>query len=376
MDNFDGDFIQRHAKAVAGYCPVHVICVIKDASITDKEPAIEKNVTSNLTEQVIYYNSAKTGIPILDKYLSQRKYNRLYQKAIKEYIAANGKPQVVHVHVAIKAGSLALWMLHQWNIPFIVTEHWTGYLPDADIRLNSFSLIYRRWLKKVLIKASVITVVSEYLGKAIRKQFPVTNYRVIPNVVDTGIFFPADKQPAATTRFIHVSNMTWQKNVDAILQALSILKKNNARFEMSVYGPVRPKYQQMINELGLGGCVFLKGEVAQAELAKAIQQSDALVLYSRFETFGCVLIEANASGIPVFVSDIEVFHELIEEGSNGIFVTENAPDALAQKLKAFITQKNTFVKNTIAETAATKYNFKRVGQQFIDLYNELSPGKV
>lgn len=375
MDNFDGDFIQRHAKAVAGYCSVHVICVIKDVSISGKEPVIKKNVTGNLTEEVIYYNSAKTGLSILDRYLSQQRYNRLYQKSIKEYIAANGRPQLVHVHVAMKAGPLALWIKRQWNIPFIVSEHWTGYLPDADIKLNDFSPIYLRWLKKALINASAITVVSEYLGKAISKQFPVINYRVIPNVVDTDIFFPADKQPAATTRFIHVSNMTWQKNVEAILQALNILKKGGAQFEMYVFGTVRPKYQQMINELGLEGCVFLKGEVPQPELAKAMQQSDALVLYSRFETFGCVLIEANACGVPVIVSDIEVFHELIEEGRNGIFVKENDPDALAEKLKGFIVQKNTFDKNTITEATATKYNFRRVGQHFIDLYNELSPGK-
>lgn len=375
MDNFDGDFIQRHARAVANYCSVYVICVIKDVSISGKEPVIEKNVTGNLTEEVIYYNSAKTGISILDKYFSQRKYNRLYQNVIKEYVAANGRPQLVHVHVGMKAGPLALWMQRQWNIRFIVSEHWTGYLPNADIRLHSFSFIYRRWLKKVLINASAITVVSEYLGNAIKKQFPVTNYRVIPNVVNTGIFLPVGKEPVATTRFIHVSNMTWQKNVEAIFQALSILKKNNVDFEMNVFGTVRPKYQQMINELGLEGCVFLKGEVPQPELAKAMQQSDALVLYSRFETFGCVLIEANACGVPVIVSDIEVFHELIEEGRNGIFVKENAASALAEKLSAFIAQKNTFDKNTIAEAASAKYNFKRVGQQFIDLYDELSPGK-
>lgn len=376
MDNFDGDFIQRHAKAVAGYCSVYVICVIKDLSISGKEPVIIKNITGNLTEEVIYYNSAKTGIYILDKYFSQRKYNRLYKKTIKEYVAAKGEPQLVHVHVAMKAGPLALWMKRQWNIPFIVSEHWTGYLPDADIKLNDFSLIYRRWLKKLFIKAAAITVVSEYLGKAIRKQFPAAKYRVIPNVVDTGIFFPIGKEPVATTRFVHVSNMTWQKNVEAILQAFNILKNEGVYFEMNVYGTVRPKYQQMINELGLESCVFLKGEVPQPELAKAMQQSDALVLYSRFETFGCVLIEANACGVPVIVNDIEVFHELIEEGRNGIFVKENDPVALAEKLSAFIAQKNTFDKNTIAEAASTKYNFKRVGQQFIDLYNELTPGKA
>jgi glycosyltransferase involved in cell wall biosynthesis len=375
MDNFDGDFIQRHAKAVANYCHVHVICVVKDISIAGKEPVIEEKRTGNLTELVIYYNSVRTGIEKLDKYLSQKKYHRLYREAIKKYIAENGKPQLVHVHVAMKAGLLALWMQRQWNIPFIVSEHWTGYLPEADIKVKDLPFAYRKWLQRILTKASAITVVSEYLGNAIRRQFKVANYTVIPNVVDTDIFFPADKQPAETTRFIHVSNMTWQKNVEDILRSLVILKNKAEGFEMNIYGALKTTHRKMINDLELAEHVFLKGEVPQHELAKAIQQADALVLYSRFETFGCVLIEANACGVPAIVSDIEVFHELIKDGNNGIFVKGNNPVTLAEALSTFMSKKNTFNKNDIAQTAAAKYNFKKVAQQFIDLYDKIIPGK-
>lgn len=375
MDNFDGDFIQRHARAVANYCHVHVICVIKDISIAGKETVIEEKRTGNLTEQIIYYNSVRSGIDKLDKYLSQQKYNRLYQDAIKKYIAENGKPQLVHVHVAMKAGLAALWMQRQWNIPFIVSEHWTGYLPEADITVKDLPIAYRKWLQRILTKASAITVVSEYLGNAIRRQFDISNYTVVPNVVDTDIFFPVDKQPSETTRFIHVSNMAWQKNVEDIFRSLVILKNKAVSFEMNIYGAVKTTHRKMIDDLGLASYVFLKGELPQHELAKAIQQADALVLYSRFETFGCVLIEANACGVPVIISDIEVFHELIEEGNNGIFVKGNDPVALAEALSAFTSKKNTFNKDNIAQTAAAKYNFKKVAQQFIDLYDKIISGK-
>ena len=141
---------------------------------------------------------------------------------------------------------------------------------------------------------------------------------------------------------------------------------------MNLYGPINPSLPALIIELGLQNQVFLKGEVSQEILSKAIQQSDALILYSRFETFGCVLIEANACGVPVIVSNLKVFHEIIEDGVNGFFVEGENGVALAEKLKEFILQKNTFDKTAIAASAAEKYNFKRVGLQFLNLYKKIN----
>lgn len=97
-----------------------------------------------------------------------------------------------------------------------------------------------------------------------------------------------------------------------------------------------------------------------------------MILYSRFETFGCVLIEANACGIPVIVSNLQVFHEIVDEGVNGVFVEGENPAALAEKLKQFILQMNTFDKTAIARFTAEKYNYKRVGQQFLDFYKKIN----
>jgi glycosyltransferase involved in cell wall biosynthesis len=371
LDKFDGDFIQRHAKAVAIYCKVHIIYVKKDDSLPANTTSTEDHGSGNLTEQVIYYNSPKTGIKLLDRFLSQQHYKKHFRNAVQQYIHASDKPELVHVHVAMKAGVIARWMKQKWNIPYIVTEHWTAYLKDADKRIDQYPFLYKKILKRVLEEASSLTVVSDHLGRSVQEHFPEIEYSVIPNVVDTDIFYPVDRQSGETLRFIHISNMNYQKNTEAILLALQLLKETTA-FEMYLYGPVNSQLQELITKYGLGSTVFAMGEVPQTELAKAIQQSDALVLYSRFETFGCVLIEANACAVPVIVSELDVFHEIIKEGANGIFVEKDSPQALAEKLKYFISQKNNFDKPAIAATAADKYNFKNVGKQFSDLYNKIA----
>jgi glycosyltransferase involved in cell wall biosynthesis len=371
LDKFDGDFIQRHAKAVAIYCKVHVIYVKKDESLPANKTSTENYGSGNLTEQVIYYNSPKTGIKLMDKFLSQQHYKKHFHNAVQEYIHTSGKPQLVHAHVAMKAGVIARWMKHKWHIPYIVTEHWTAYLKDADKRIDDYPFPFKKILKHVMEAASALTVVSEHLGRSVQEHFPEIGYSVIPNVVDTDIFYPVNRQPAETISFIHISNMNYQKNTEAILLALQLLKETT-EFEMNLYGPVNMHLLELISEYELGSMVFVMGEVPQTEIAKALQQSDALVLYSRFETFGCVLIEANACAVPVIVSDLEVFHEIIQEGVNGIFVEKNDPAALAEKLKYFIAQKNNFAKVAIAATAADKYNFKKVGNRFIELYNKVT----
>lgn len=369
LDKFDGDFIQRHARAVSLHCDVYVIFVKKDVQLKINTSTTELVISPNLTEKYIYYNPPITGLSLFDKYLSYRNYNKLMRNAISEYVKTNGRPGLVHVHVAMKAGINALWAKKKWNIPFIVTEHWTAYLDNADQKLSHYSSLFKNGLKKVLNKASAITVVSNFLGKSIQSCFPGIDYSVIPNVVNTDLFYPVQKQDTCKILFIHISSMNNQKNTEAIIVAMSLVKEDHP-VELYLYGPVNPSLEALITDLGLQQIVFAKGEVPQEVLSKAIQQSDALILYSRFETFGCVLIEANACGVPVIVSNLEVFHELIEEGVNGLYAEGENPAALAEKLRQFIAQKEQFNKMEIAATAAEKYNYKKVGQQFIELYKK------
>lgn len=108
---FDGDFIQRHAQAVSSLHHVYVIFIKKDEDgIITKEVKEETQTHNNLTETIVYYRPLKTGISFFDKVISNRKFKKLYKEVIGKYISVNGKPALVHVHVALKAGMLAVWL--------------------------------------------------------------------------------------------------------------------------------------------------------------------------------------------------------------------------------------------------------------------------
>jgi glycosyltransferase involved in cell wall biosynthesis len=369
---YDGDFIQRHAAATALFNEIEVIHVVKDADGSITKDVQETVITnSGLTERIIYYKPMKTSVSIIDRFLSSLKFKKIYRAAVKKYMQENGKPAFVHVHIAMKAGLVALWLKRKYKVPYILSEQWGGYLDGAKPNINEYNSVYRYYWKQIFKEAMASTYVSKVLEEQGKKLFNVEHTHVIPNVVNTDIFYPGQKVNNEITRFIHISTMTWQKNPEAILAALHELKRTTP-FEMCLYGPANDQVKELIKKFELGSCVFIRGEVPQTELAQAIRQSDALILYSRFETFGCVLIEANACGVPVIVSDIKVFHELVTEGVNGIFVEPENALSLAEKLKAFSQQKSNFNNTAIANAASEKYNFKKIGKQFTDLYNKVS----
>lgn len=371
LNKFAGDFIKRHIIAISELHSQYIIYVVKDefAKIT-KDVFIEMNVTDRYTEKIIYYHSIKTGIKLIDKLLSQIKFNQLYFTALNEYVKTNGIPALIHVHVILKAGLIALWAKRKWNIPFIISEHWSVFLEEANYKAKDLPVFYQWAIKRILKNAIALTTVSDRLGKAIMKKYNAPRYTVIPNVVDHYIFFPGHKNHNESLQIIHASNMVYEKNIESILKAFVILKKNKFAAVLHLFGPAPGSIKLLSKELGLDDTVFFRDEVDQDVLAYEMQQSDALLLYSRFETFGCVLIEANAVGIPVIVSELPVFHELIAENLNGMFVEADNSEALANKLIEFGKLRESFDKNQIV-VSTHKFSFSNVAIQFDKLYGKL-----
>ena len=112
-DAFNGDFIQRHARAAAINDDIHVLFITKS-------PVHETNenfqYATGLTEQIIYFKEYQS---YLGKFQNQISYVTHYRNAIKNYIQKNGLPHCVHVHIPWKAGLVALWMKKVYKKDFI-----------------------------------------------------------------------------------------------------------------------------------------------------------------------------------------------------------------------------------------------------------------
>ena len=132
LEPLSGDFIQRHAAAVAGQLPVQVLSFVFDtqARIT-QNVWVEKKSSHNLTETIVYVHLPATGPRLWQKWKEWTTMCRLMHEQAAILEQSLGKPLLIHAHVAVYAGLLAHQLAKQWRLPFYISEHWTEYLPEA-----------------------------------------------------------------------------------------------------------------------------------------------------------------------------------------------------------------------------------------------------
>ena len=365
MDKLSGDFIQRHMDAISEFTQVTVVFPVKDGSVSKVEEIIVDK--GNLKEIYIYYPSF-TNVKWLDRIFSFLRYNYLCYtktKAIKE-----GRPvSLIHLYVLQKNLMMGLIAKISLGIPYVISEQSTYYV---DGRLEKANWFYNRMVALVFSKAKSFHAVSNYLKKAIDTKLKVSKQSVvIPNVVDIGLFGYQERQPNQQLTFVHVSNMVHQKNVEGMINALAIVRKRNPNFILNLVGPMPDKIREMIAVLQLQDHVVIWNQRNYEEVAEIIQQSDIFVFFTRYETFGCVIIEANAAGLPVVVTDLEVTRELITENKTGLFVEDDNVVGLSEKLVFMMDNFSTFNRREIADGTASRFNYSAVGRQFFDWYQSL-----
>ncbi len=130
------------------------------------------------------------------------------------------------------------------------------------------------------------------------------------------------------------------KGLDHILRGLGRLREKDpsARFRLLVIGRGDQKaYGRLARELGLGDAVLFAGAVAREKLPEFYLAGDLYAMLSRFDTFGMVVLEAMAAGLPVLISGSVGARDVVREGENG-FVVENPADTdvIAERIETML----------------------------------------
>lgn len=137
------------------------------------------------------------------------------------------------------------------------------------------------------------------------------------------------------------------KNFSMLLRAFSIVTKEiKCRLVVLGEGKERKKLGYLAKELGLENCVSFPGY--QKNPFKYMKRSSVFVLPSLYESFGNVIIEAFACGVPVVSTDTAGSSEIIVDGETGVLVPVNDEVALANAVKEFLInnkKRERFIKN-------------------------------
>ena len=370
INPYEGDFVQRHASAVAVYSHVTVVYLSQTGeTLNIHDSQFIEQEKDSVVEKIAFFKFKKTGVKWLDKIRYNIIYYKTYKKIITAYIKTNGRPDLVHVHVPMKAGMVAIWMKRHWRIPYIVSEHSSLYNRFSPGNFHQRNFIYRYNVKRVFNKADAVTNVSAAVGNELKTLFDLPELKVIHNTVNTSLF-NYQKRTAHKFRFIHVSTLTHQKNVEGILNAVKSLSNLRQDFELVIAGPIGPDLIQVIDMLNLASLVAYTGEITYPEVASQMQRASALVMFSRHENFPCVIIEALCCGLPCIATKVGGVPEAVDN-NNGIIVESENEAQLVEAMNKMMNEYSGFDKLKIAEDAQRKFSYSAVGNQFYELYKEV-----
>lgn len=158
--------------------------------------------------------------------------------------------------------------------------------------------------------------------------------RVIPNPVDLA---PAPSARRGGTRLVAVGRLVHQKGFDLLLESFAQIAPEHPAWTLTIWGEgeQRPALQVLRAELGLAGRVQLPGLTARP--GQWVEDADVFVLSSRYESFGNVITEAMAAGLPVVAFDCPWGPgDIVRDGEDGLLVPPEDVDALAAAMRRLL----------------------------------------
>jgi glycosyltransferase involved in cell wall biosynthesis len=365
-----GDFIQRHALAVSKFRKITVIYM--DQSGWNENCLLNKTdiqTIGNLTEIRSYLPFRRTGISLVDRIAYNMKYQFKFKRLLNKIFEHDGYPELIHVHVPMKAGKLALWAKRKWGIPFILSEQASTYLETAPDYFEKRSRYYRNTVRSIFKEANAVTNVSKTVALLLENMMRMNAIQVIHNTVDTNIFTPIPESHQKF-RFIHVSTMNEQKNIEGLLNTFKKLSTRRNDWELRLIGPVSNQLQNRLEKFKKNFELSYSGEIPYPQVALEMQQASVFVLFSNHENFPCVIVEALACGLPVITSDAGGAGECIDI-KNGKVVPVGNEEKLMLALSEVIDTYQQYNHKQIANDAKNTFSYPVIGQQFSSLYDKI-----
>lgn len=221
------------------------------------------------------------------------------------------------------------------------------------------------------------TISDDLLEKAYKLGLDknVSHEKITP-AIDTA-FFKGTKTTGQSNELtlLTIARLNWKKGLDEALVAMKKLKKKNIRFKYFIVGSGTKteieRISYLIFQFGLTDHVELLGKRSKEEIKDLLQQIDIYVQYSISEGFCNAVLEAQAMGKLVIVSNAEGLSENVAHLESGWVIERNSPQLLANTIQDVWnmedSEKETFRQRAI-ERVLKRFTIEQQQQQFVAFY--------
>lgn len=324
-----GIFVREHVEAARAHCDVTVVHLQRGAS---RRIEVERD---DEAWRVRYPRRPATAWHLAAAWRGLR---------------LGGEYDLVHAHFFL-AGLPAVLFQRR---PVVVSEHWSVFLPEDPARLGFGGRLAAR---VAFERARLVLPVSAALQRGIEASGVRGRFHVVPNVVDTELFRPAE---GPREGLLAVGLFYEAKGFDVLLDALERLPEE--RLTLVGDGPLRPALEARAQRLE--GRVTFTGRLPKARVAELMQRARLVVVPSRFETSAVVALEAIACATPVVGSAVGALPELLAD-AGGTLVPPEDPDALAQAIAGPEPPVD-------ADRIRERHSRERIGAELAEIYRSVA----
>lgn len=368
-----GIFVKRHILSTMP-ATIPVVIHVMASQSSDQWYELEKTVDDGIQTYRCYYKKRITGISALDKLVKLFLYFWLVMKLYRLAKKEQGKPHVIHAHILLRTAVVARVLQFFDQVPYVLLEHASVFI-RADAK--AFNVLTLGLAKYVVKRAASVITVSECLANGMRKYGLQNNsYEVVYNCVNTEIFNEKGTLPNRTLKeLLYVAEFdNTSKNITGLLEAVALLYQKRKDFKLNVvgYGKDEALLIALSKKLGIyNTAVFFIGKLAAKEVAAHIKRSDALLMFSNFETLSCVITESLCCGTPVISTAVGGIVEIVKP-ENGLLVPKADQQAMQIAIETLIEDKVTFDKHLISQHAYELFSNQAVGGKLVAVYKRVS----
>jgi L-malate glycosyltransferase len=303
-----------------------------------------------------------------------------YDLALASKIAEVAKREqldVLHAHYAVPHAVCAVLarQMVDGKLRIVTTLHGT------DITVLGYDPSLSDMIKFGIEQSDVVTAVSNALVQQTYDLLDVQKpIQTVYNFVDERVYrkknvdhlkkeYGIDENEKV---IIHVSNFRKVKRVPDVVRAFSLVRKHlPAKLLLVGDGPEMTVVSRLVKELGLSDDVRFLGK--QDKLDELYSISDVKLLLSEKESFGLVLLEAMACGVPCIGTTIGGIPEVIEDGKTGFLCELGNVEEAANKTLRILTDEHlhAYMANQAIQTVYQKFYSGQIVQQYEDIYFSL-----
>ncbi|MDX1810527.1 MAG: glycosyltransferase, partial [Gammaproteobacteria bacterium] len=290
---------------------------------------------------------------------------------------------LVHIQTPFVAHYAGVKISNILDVPRVETyhtffeEYLYHYVPFLPKKL--MQTLARKFSRSQCNDVDAIVVPSNPMLEALRNYGITTNAEIIPTGINLDKFSHGDgyafrkKHGISRTRptLVHVGRVAFEKNIDFIIDALTLVKKqiDNVLLIIAGEGPAEKHLHKQVKAQGLDENVMFIGYLDRdTELKDCYCAGDAFVFASRTETQGLVLLEAMALGVPVVSTAIMGTKEILAPGMGALVPQDNIQDFSEKVITILKDNELRLALSTEARMYAKDWSKERFAERMTEFY--------